>query len=340
MTPRRDIEYKAFTDQLNRAKSRKACKALNTDTEYGWDLAVIPTAYHNQKVLEALLALSPNVESDDTKNYAWIGLQDMDLDNIYEWVDKSPVNYYNNSLKTTDKFGMFDKNTGKWSTKGSTTLTASRVCSKYVNCWDISNAVGNGTVTYDKASRVNNTVATVKCNEGATMSGSATLTCDGGDWTPELPTCTYGDGVKACTKITVASATISPAQPVMTGVKITISCASGYTIKGDSVLTCLDSTSFDKSAPTCEKDPSSNCPTKPIINNGTVIGDAPFADGDKVTIICDKDNTLSTKSDMMQCKEGEWSPSEFPTCTYSSARSVTVALPLLLSMLLLSIGYS
>ena len=126
--------------------------------------------------------------------------RDPDLDGIYQWVDKSSVLYWNNTLQTTDKFGMINKNTGKWSTKGSTTMLAYRVCSKFgksqrlltqsiiyiitkkqffmnwsvvllnvslsVTCWDITNAVGNGTVSFDKSSRENNTVATVTCNSG------------------------------------------------------------------------------------------------------------------------------------------------------------------------------
>ena len=66
--PLTDIEYKAFVDQLTRPNSRKACKALNTGAEYGWDLAVIPTAYHQEQVWAYIF------RSKTFKSFTWIEL--------------------------------------------------------------------------------------------------------------------------------------------------------------------------------------------------------------------------------------------------------------------------
>jgi hypothetical protein len=69
---------------------------------------------------------------------------------------------------------------------------------KYLNfsvtCWDISDAVENGDVTFDRVKLTEGTVATAKCDSGYTLSGSSTLTCSAGMWNTDLPKCSKESG--------------------------------------------------------------------------------------------------------------------------------------------------
>ena len=48
---------------------------MNTATETGWGLAVIPTEYHNNFVSAMVLQDYPDEKSDDKFNLLWMGLQ-------------------------------------------------------------------------------------------------------------------------------------------------------------------------------------------------------------------------------------------------------------------------
>ena len=47
---------------------------MNTATKSGWDLATIPTRYHNELIVQKLAADYPGVKRNDSFNYLWIGL--------------------------------------------------------------------------------------------------------------------------------------------------------------------------------------------------------------------------------------------------------------------------
>lgn len=61
-----------------------------------------------------------------------------------------------------------------------------------MTCWDISDAVEGGDVTFDREQLTEGTVATAKCDSGFTMTGASSLTCVGGMWNKDLPKCTKG----------------------------------------------------------------------------------------------------------------------------------------------------
>jgi len=63
-----------------------------------------------------------------------------------------------------------------------------------VTCWDISTAVANGDVTFDRTKLTEGTVATPTCDSGYTISDAATIACVGGVWDKVLPTCTKDGG--------------------------------------------------------------------------------------------------------------------------------------------------
>lgn len=47
---------------------------MNTATQTGWSLAVIPTEYHNNLIVEKLTKDYPGIKPDDKFNYFWMGL--------------------------------------------------------------------------------------------------------------------------------------------------------------------------------------------------------------------------------------------------------------------------
>ena len=59
------------------------------------------------------------MKTDDKFNYLWIGITDMEKVGDLEWEDGfTPVNYYN-TTENVAKYGMINKNTGKWMFKNS-----------------------------------------------------------------------------------------------------------------------------------------------------------------------------------------------------------------------------
>ncbi|KAL5262101.1 hypothetical protein ACHWQZ_G007711 [Mnemiopsis leidyi] len=194
-TYRRDVEYEYCNGGKvgSYTECKNSCRAMNTATKSGWDLATIPTRYHNELIVQKLAADYPGVKRNDSFNYLWIGLVDEEKDQSYEWLDSfTPVNYVNISGEDLDnKYGMINKNTGRWITKNSLTYPARGLCSRAINCWNIIKAVTDGTVTFSKAGLTEGTVATVKCENGLLV-GANKLKCVGGQWDKSLPTCSIG----------------------------------------------------------------------------------------------------------------------------------------------------
>ena len=53
---------------------RSSCQAMDTKHKTGWDLAVIPTEYHNQLIIDRLTQDYPGEKKDDKFKFIWIGL--------------------------------------------------------------------------------------------------------------------------------------------------------------------------------------------------------------------------------------------------------------------------
>jgi len=183
---RRELEYEYSNGAApcKYSDCRKSCEEMGT----GWTLAVIPTLYHNQLLVEMLEKDYPGVKNDDKFNYLWIGLQDPDKESDYKWIDGSEVSYTNNT-ENTGKFGMINKNNGNWYFKNSQKYEARGLCSRAKHCRDITTSVKYGQVTFDNPGMTEGTVATITCDDGSTPQGESELTCSGGFWSSDLPSC-------------------------------------------------------------------------------------------------------------------------------------------------------
>ena len=55
---------------------KESCRAMSTESESGWDLATIPTKYHNQLIVDKLSVDYPEVQTivNHPLNFFWIGL--------------------------------------------------------------------------------------------------------------------------------------------------------------------------------------------------------------------------------------------------------------------------
>jgi len=194
-TYRRDLKY-AYCNEghpTTYQQCKDSCQAMDTKHKSGWDLATIPTEYHNNLLVDKLADDYPGEKTDDKFKLFWIGLLDEDRTGAYRWLDGfTPANYINiPSHGRGNHYGLIDENSGEWVTKNSLTFEARGLCSRAVNCWNIENAVQNGNVRFSKADLTEGTEATVKCKEG-TLVGSDTLQCIGGQWDQPLPLCSNG----------------------------------------------------------------------------------------------------------------------------------------------------
>ncbi|KAL5253696.1 hypothetical protein ACHWQZ_G013465 [Mnemiopsis leidyi] len=151
---------------------------------------------------------------------------------------------------------------------------------------------------------------TVTCNNGYTLVGNSELTCDGTDF-GTLPTCQ----LKQCAAVTVENAQITPAQPVDYGVKITVTCNNGYTLVGNSELTC-DGTDFG-TLPTCEL---KQCAAV-TVENAQITPAQPVDYGVKITVTCNNGYTLVGNSELT-CDGTDFGT--LPTCELKQCAAVTV----------------
>jgi len=201
MTPRREIEYDWCNDArpTTRARCRQSCKAKDVPGKTGWDLAVIPTVYHNNEILKMANDKYPGIKADEKFNLLWVGLSDPTKKQHYYWTDKNwHVNYFNYTRDTKKgKFGLLDKNNGGWEMRSSTNFQARGICSRAMTCFDIEFAIEHATVVFTlpagEDTLAEGTTAALTCDEGCVLEGDALLTCQGGHWAEDeykdLPKC-------------------------------------------------------------------------------------------------------------------------------------------------------
>ena len=174
-----------------------------------------------------------------------------------------------------------------------------------VECWDISTALSNGVITFDKEDRSEGTVATATCSSGYSLVGESSLTCSGGKWSNDIPKC-----VATCDVFTIENGAITGAQqPAFAGDVITITCNTGYVINGETDLTC-DGCSFG-STPSCD---IQQCDTLSI-PDGTISPVLPVDHGTQVVVNCDSGYKIpENKSPNVVCDAVSNSFGEVPEC--------------------------
>ncbi|XP_049921038.1 regulator of complement activation group 2 gene 1 isoform X8 [Epinephelus moara] len=151
---------------------------------------------------------------------------------------------------------------------------------------------------------------TYMCKPGYTMIGESTLTCGrDGQWSPGLPTCQL----------------IQCEEPVITNAEwiwgsrpphgyqsmVTYMCKPGYTMIGESALTCGRDGQWSPGLPTCQP---LTCDPPPPVKNSTFRPDKEiYLYGDVVEYSCQQDYTLSGSRTISCSADGRFEPSP-PTC--------------------------
>ncbi|XP_033484292.2 sushi, von Willebrand factor type A, EGF and pentraxin domain-containing protein 1-like isoform X3 [Epinephelus lanceolatus] len=148
---------------------------------------------------------------------------------------------------------------------------------------------------------------TYMCKPGYTMIGESTLTCGrDGQWSPGLPTCQ----LIQCEEPVITNAEwIWGSQPPH-GYQsmVTYMCKPGYTMIGESTLTCGRDGQWSPGLPTCQPQ---DC-TRPIGGNNMNLKDEyilldTFPDGTKVSFACAVGHVSAGGSASITCTAGSWS---------------------------------
>ncbi|CAI4226683.1 unnamed protein product [Auanema sp. JU1783] len=190
----------------------------------------------------------------------------------------------------------------------------------------------NGDTTLEKPS---GTVATISCNLGFTIQGFPTSTCQGGLWSPTIPTCTTTTGVipgigsqmSQCTALlpplggTLSYSTGSIFGPYASGTTVSLTCSNQQVVSGASSAVCQSGTWSPAALGTCNLGGigGTNCPTLITPMNGLITystGSAlgPFTRGTTATLSC-TNGALPTGSQTAMCDGTSWSPSMLGTCS-------------------------
>ena len=132
-------------------------------------------------------AVYPGVKTwNDDFNYLWIGFENntsIEGGNYFDRADGERLYYISGKRRhVSRRYGVINKNTGDWRTRGSTTVKLRGLCSRTINCWNMENYVMNGVTTFTDASLKEGTRAEVTCEKGYTLVGYSSLVCTLGRW--------------------------------------------------------------------------------------------------------------------------------------------------------------
>ncbi|KAM9445652.1 C4b-binding protein-like isoform 2-T3 [Clarias gariepinus] len=141
-----------------------------------------------------------------------------------------------------------------------------------------------------------------ECNTGYTMEGTGYLVCDLNGWNPPPPKCIT---VKCEPPPTIQNGTYDPiAEFYNYNQAVTYSCSKGYTLVGESTITCLANGSFP-SPPQCL---IVKCETPNIANAIRVEGKSPpYGYKDFVRYECNKGYTMEGDGYLV-CEVNGWNP--------------------------------
>ncbi|XP_019625813.1 PREDICTED: LOW QUALITY PROTEIN: sushi, von Willebrand factor type A, EGF and pentraxin domain-containing protein 1-like [Branchiostoma belcheri] len=148
--------------------------------------------------------------------------------------------------------------------------------------------------------------ATFTCSAGYQLVGDQYRTCQANQtWTGLQPFCQK----KCCNALTVENGVVTG--HTCFNNTVSVSCDVGYSIVGDSKLTCTEDGVWDKPAPTCKK---ICCDETLTIANGSVVqtGDGGLCFGNIVTFSCNTGHQLVGGAAATCQEDGTWSA--LPVC--------------------------
>ncbi|TSL61127.1 6-phosphofructo-2-kinase/fructose-2,6-bisphosphatase 2 [Bagarius yarrelli] len=189
-----------------------------------------------------------------------------------------------------------------------------------VNCL-LPRTSGNATYHGTKATYEPGETLSFSCKQGFQLIGdSSVLQCERtGMWNPQHANCRK---VK-CETFYIANGKVMFGHLTF-NTKVSISCKPGYHLKGPSVVTCAENSSWTPSLPTCEQamPVQVTCPRPAVLN-----GNRPdeykmeYVVGEKVTISCQEGFEITGSSQVTCGSDGQWQT--LPECQVTGGKCLS-----------------
>ncbi|XP_055934154.1 sushi, von Willebrand factor type A, EGF and pentraxin domain-containing protein 1-like isoform X3 [Argiope bruennichi] len=149
------------------------------------------------------------------------------------------------------------------------------------------------------------------CKDGQTLIGEEEATClPSGNWSAEAPICR----VTECPDISNVTNEFLQAKisGLTVGSRANFSCPSGYGLRGEMVLECLDTGQWSASVPYCEE---VICESPEVPKNGYLQSSnkEKYSGGDVVQFDCDANHMMDGKNIIVCQENGRWS-APVPKC--------------------------
>ncbi|XP_060599172.1 P-selectin-like [Ruditapes philippinarum] len=161
-----------------------------------------------------------------------------------------------------------------------------------------------------------NSTANFSCYSGYKLTGESMLTClPNGTWNLNPPTCI----VKNCTSLTLEKGIVNSKMKVSTNSTANFSCFSGYSLKGESVLTCLPNETWNLNPPTCIVN---NCKALSL-GNGVVNPKTIVSANSSANFSCYSGYSLTGESMLTCLPNGTWNVNP-PTCIVNNCKALTM----------------
>ncbi|XP_058612012.1 P-selectin isoform X1 [Onychostoma macrolepis] len=185
-----------------------------------------------------------------------------------------------------------------------------------IQCPSLSDALsyGNMTCTHPLSTNSYNSSCEFKCEEGFVLKGADSTHCDHtGHWTHSTPICT---AVACDPLVTPAKSHLACTDPLgkfSFRSSCNTTCEEGYTLKGETTLTCLSDGSWSESTPACEV---IRCDALESVQHGSLhcqdhLGN--FSYGSLCWLECGAGFTFNGSNSTYCTSQGKWSH-EFPVC--------------------------